>query len=292
MNKKWIFLFILTSCITGFVTGIPEETGSIDVFFCDKVNCNIILQDKIAQSSKANCAMYNPSKELINELNGKGFLATDEEYASSNTINEFGSGLMHNKFCLFDNQFVWTGSWNPKQEMSIPNNVVLIESKIIASAFTKEFEEFEKGVFHGGKSLPGLVKLNGSLIEAYFCPEDNCQERVLETLETAEDSIYFMTYSFTNDEIGDLVLDKSKKLVVKGIFDPRKDKKYSEYEKLKDFSKIEKVHHKVFIVDEKIVITGSYNPTNNGNTRNDENVVIIHNKEIAGKFVDEFNSLW
>jgi len=51
------------------------------------------------------------------------------------------------------------------------------------------------------------------------------------------------------------------------------------------------LHHKVFIVDNKTVITGSYNPTKAGNERNDENVLIIHDEEVALKFVDEFNSI-
>jgi phosphatidylserine/phosphatidylglycerophosphate/cardiolipin synthase-like enzyme len=52
------------------------------------------------------------------------------------------------------------------------------------------------------------------------------------------------------------------------------------------------MHHKVFIVDKSIVITGSYNPTNNGNTRNDENILIIHDPEIADLFNQEFESVW
>ncbi len=48
------------------------------------------------------------------------------------------------------------------------------------------------------------------------------------------------------------------------------------------------MHHKVFIVDEKIVVTGSFNPTNNGDKNNDENVVIIEDSAIAEMFVQEF----
>ena len=38
------------------------------------------------------------------------------------------------------------------------------------------------------------------------------------------------------------------------------------------------MHHKVFIIDEEIVITGSFNPSKNADTRNDENILIINKK--------------
>lgn len=49
------------------------------------------------------------------------------------------------------------------------------------------------------------------------------------------------------------------------------------------------MHHKVFIVDEKIVVTGSFNPTMSGDIRNDENIVIIYDKEIASEFLEEYD---
>lgn len=48
------------------------------------------------------------------------------------------------------------------------------------------------------------------------------------------------------------------------------------------------MHHKVFIIDEKTVITGSFNPSNNGDKGNDENILIIGSEEIAGMFEEEF----
>ena len=48
------------------------------------------------------------------------------------------------------------------------------------------------------------------------------------------------------------------------------------------------MHHKVIIIDEKIVITGSYNFSRSAEERNDENVLIIHNAEVAEKYFAEF----
>ena len=48
------------------------------------------------------------------------------------------------------------------------------------------------------------------------------------------------------------------------------------------------MHHKVFIIDNSTVITGSFNPSKNGDERNDENMLVIKDREIAALFLDEF----
>lgn len=287
--KYIVLCLILVGCIA---SDIPEETGTIEAFFCDQVNCTQKFKEKTADSNYLACAMYHTNNAFLGVLAQKnGLLVTDEKHKVSGAFEETGSGLMHNKFCNIDDNYVWTGSWNPSQEMTIPNNVVFIQSKTLAKAYKAEFDELAGGTFHGGSPYPGLVKLNGQLIEAYFCPEDNCQKRVLDVLKTAQKSIHFMAYAFTDDDIGGLLSDKKQYIDVKGVFDPRKDK-YSEYEKLKDVSKISKVHHKVFIIDGNTVITGSYNPSEAANKRNDENIVIIRDPQIAQQFEEEFSRLF
>lgn len=288
MKYIWLFL-LLTGCLTGLIVTIPEETGTVEVFFCDQVDCAKVFQEKTTNAKSISCALYHVDNAFFDILDQKGAkLVVDEEHPLSGAVIESGSGLMHNKFCVIDDEFVWTGSWNPAQEMTIPNNVIFIQSKTLSRAYQSEFDELSSGDFHGGSSAPGLVKLNGQLVEAYFCPEDDCQEHVMDVLRDSKSSIHFMTFSFTDNEIGDLLLEKKNKgLDVRGIFDPRKDK-YSEYEKLKDVSKVAKVHHKVFIIDGNTVITGSYNPSRNANERNDENIIIIRDDQIAALFENEF----
>lgn len=292
MKYAWMCL-LLTGCLTGLVVHIPEETGSIEAFFCDQVNCTRLFVEKTVNASSLFCALYHANNAFFDVLNEKDArLVVDEEHPFPGAVKESGNGLMHNKFCVIDDEFVWTGSWNPAQEMTIPNNVVFIQSKTLARAYQSEFDELASGVFHGGDSFPGLVKLNGLLVEAYFCPEDNCQGHVLDALDSAEKSIHFMTFSFTDDDIGSLLAKKlGSGVEVKGVFDPRKDK-YSEFDKLKEVSVVKKVHHKVFIIDGNTVITGSYNPSRNGNEQNDENVIIIRDPAIAGLFESEFSRLF
>lgn len=52
------------------------------------------------------------------------------------------------------------------------------------------------------------------------------------------------------------------------------------------------MHHKTFIVDGKVVITGSMNPSKNGDERNDENILIIYNEDLAQQYLGEFEYVW
>ncbi|PJF26508.1 MAG: phospholipase, partial [Phototrophicales bacterium] len=51
------------------------------------------------------------------------------------------------------------------------------------------------------------------------------------------------------------------------------------------------LHHKVFIVDETTVITGSFNISSNATRSNDENLVIIQSPDIARLYIQEFDRL-
>ena len=52
------------------------------------------------------------------------------------------------------------------------------------------------------------------------------------------------------------------------------------------------LHDKVFIINNEILVLGSYNPTGAGNTKNDENLLIIYNKELANKMNSRFNEIY
>ena len=52
------------------------------------------------------------------------------------------------------------------------------------------------------------------------------------------------------------------------------------------------MHHKVIIIDNEIVITGSYNFTASAERTNDENVVIFFDKQLAADYMAEFQRVF
>ena len=48
----------------------------------------------------------------------------------------------------------------------------------------------------------------------------------------------------------------------------------------------------VIVIDESTVITGSFNFTKSADQENDDNVLVIHNPELAKLYLQEFDRVW
>ena len=51
------------------------------------------------------------------------------------------------------------------------------------------------------------------------------------------------------------------------------------------------MHEKVIILDNSVVIAGSYNFTRSADKRNDEQVLVIQSSDIANQFLSEFDKI-
>lgn len=118
----------------------------------------------------------------------------------------------------------------------------------------------------------------------------------------AERSIDFLFYAFTADEAADALIQQAGQGVkIRGVFDTYQERTGlgSEFERLQDNNldvrldgHPEKMHHKVIILDERIVITGSYNLTRSAETVNDENTLVIYSEDIAEAYLNEFEWIY
>jgi len=214
--------------------------------------------------------------------------------------------LMHNKFWIFDRKIVWTGSTNITESSIFKqdNNVIVIHSPALAEIYEREFDEMWNGEF-GPRSTSTVdnqnISINGTEIQALFSAEDDVVEHLLPYLESAQSSIRFLAFSFTHDAMGEAMRERDKAGVeVMGVFE--KTGSSTEYSELgamycagmavRRDENGSFLHHKVIVVDERIVITGSLNFSDNANESNDENVLIVDNAEIASLYIQEFNRIW
>jgi phosphatidylserine/phosphatidylglycerophosphate/cardiolipin synthase-like enzyme len=136
----------------------------------------------------------------------------------------------------------------------------------------------------------------------FFSPDDGVLGFIAPLLKSAEESIYFLAFSFTSNELGEIVREKhTAGLDVKGVMEEEQveSNQGTEYDPFQQagldvrMDGIDgQMHHKVFIIDEKIIILGSYNFSQAAETRNDENVLIIYNSAIAQEFIKEFQRIW
>ena len=217
------------------------------------------------------------------------------------------SALMHNKFWLFDGQIVWTGSTNITENgiFDQDNNTVVIQSPELAAIYEREFQEMWDGRF--GPTSPStldqqIVTVNGSRIVVVFTSEDPALENaIVPIVKSANRSIRFLTFSFTDFPLADAMSQRWKAGVdVAGVFEKfGSETEASELRTLMCRSVPVKqdgnsgfLHHKVIVVDEQIVITGSMNYSTNAEENNDENVIIIDNAELARLYLQEFDRVW
>lgn len=214
--------------------------------------------------------------------------------------------LMHNKFLIFDGETVWTGSTNLTENGNFRNNnnTLVIDSPELARIYEREFQEMWGGEF--GARAPSTIEdqdltIDGTPIQVLFAAEDHVVSALVPLVESAEESIRFMAFSFTHDELGAAVLERAATGVdVQGIFETRGSKTiFSEMDDLYcagvpvlQDGNPGAMHHKVIVIDNRIVVTGSANFSNNADRFNDENVIIIANEDLALAYLREFDRLW
>ena len=208
------------------------------------------------------------------------------------------NATMHNKFYIFDNKIVITGSANLSHtDMSgfNSNNIIVINSTNIAKIYKTEFEQMFDGNFHSAKIPTANNKANN--MQIYFSPQDKTiSNAVLPIIENAKDYIYIPIFVITENRVVEALINaKQRGVDVRLISDAlNASSKYSKIRVLRTNGvpvKIEnyagKMHSKTMIVDDKYSIIGSMNFSKSGETKNDENTIVLENAEIA-KYLKRF----
>jgi phosphatidylserine/phosphatidylglycerophosphate/cardiolipin synthase-like enzyme len=135
-----------------------------------------------------------------------------------------------------------------------------------------------------------------------FTSEDPALENaIVPIVKAATRSIRFLAFSFTDDPLADAMSERAQAGVdLAGVFETVGSETEAAELKTLMCRKLPVrqdgnpgfLHHKVIVVDERIVITGSMNFSANAEEDNDENVIIIDNAEIARLYLQEFDRVW
>jgi phosphatidylserine/phosphatidylglycerophosphate/cardiolipin synthase-like enzyme len=130
-------------------------------------------------------------------------------------------------------------------------------------------------------------------IDVCFAPGERCEQQIINVIGNAKKQILVQAYSFTSTAIAQSLGDAKKRGVdVEVLLDKSqlrsKNSVLSYLNKQNITTKIDYrptiAHSKVMIIDNEIVITGSYNFTASAEKRNAENLLIIDDKELAKKY--------
>jgi phosphatidylserine/phosphatidylglycerophosphate/cardiolipin synthase-like enzyme len=139
------------------------------------------------------------------------------------------------------------------------------------------------------------------ILAIYFTPPAGGASGLIKQIDGAKKSIKVMAYGFTATNLADaLVRAKRRGLEVVLIQDEKTAQNNRETLPILLAAGIEVrsdgkhaiQHNKVMLIDDDIVITGSYNFTNSAEKRNAENIMIVRSAYAAKRYADNWKSHW
>lgn len=281
--------------VTSFDLNLPGAVNSLAAASLRGVRVRVVYDGLNGSLNLENAATGYKVFNAIRTLKASGVALVDggREY-----------GLMHNKIIIIDGKTLFVGSWNLSYNDTYRNNNNLLkitQPRIIANYQAKFEEFFVDKRFGSGAMLkvpnPAFTT-DGVRIENYFAPTDDVMDRLVAYVRKAEKSVHFMIYTFTDDYLAAALVARSKAgLDVQGVIESRGANQgslpqlYCAGLPVRLDGNRYTMHHKVLVIDEKMVITGSFNFTRAADTVNDDNIIIIHSPVAAAIYEQEFQRL-
>jgi phosphatidylserine/phosphatidylglycerophosphate/cardiolipin synthase-like enzyme len=162
---------------------------------------------------------------------------------------------------------------------------ILILSRVINKYILKEYYSYNSTVF-----------------ECHFFPNESNEVKVANMLRTCSKTLDIAIFSLSNDVLYEAVKEVwNAGCSVRIIADDECCKNYgSDIYRLAaigipvktDNSEKFHMHHKFAVIDQAVVVTGSFNWTSQAVKNNQENILFIENKGLAKQYIDEYNNLW
>ena len=286
------------------VAFIGSATKSLDACLYD------LDLPEFAQAFLAAAARGVKVRVIIAEENAaKAYAVADQlkqmEEKGLLTLAHNRSGLMHNKFMIADNKYVWTGSYNLTRSCSRfnDNHAIVLESPELAENYEKEWQEvFEKR--HGKRfAYPTPhpdVNIGGVVVHNLFTPEDDVRGAIVAEMNQATNEIAIMAFSFTDPAMTEAVREALGRgvrviIVLDSGMATHPGANTKELEAMGASVRMSPgvlLHHKVIVVDRQTVVLGSANFSGGAFDKNDENVMIVRAPNFAQAMLREAIRCW
>jgi len=213
--------------------------------------------------------------------------------------SDFNPDIFHQKFMVRDGASLLTGSANFTDTDTAQNlnHVVIIHDRKVARAYEKEFDEIQDGHFgkldEGHDSAPDEIDVSGIRVKVLFAPDHNPEMEIMKQIAKAKERVDFAIFTFARSSgIDDqMALAAKAGTVFRGaLFRDQANQAWSAKDILKGEPGIDmflvpkkklpppiprKLHHKLMVIDKRLVIVGSFNYTGPANRLNDENIIIL-----------------
>jgi phosphatidylserine/phosphatidylglycerophosphate/cardiolipin synthase-like enzyme len=146
-------------------------------------------------------------------------------------------------------------------------------------------------------SIARDITLTNAPVQVFFSPNGGCTKAIVAELGMAKSEILVQAYSFTSRAIAKALLNAQKRGVSIQIILDKSN--LSDNYSAADFTAHAGIptyidaqhsiaHNKIMIIDNEVVITGSFNFTRAAEVNNAENLLVIRSKELAKIYIDNW----
>ena len=139
------------------------------------------------------------------------------------------------------------------------------------------------------------------ILAIYFTPPAGAASGLIKQIDGAKKSIKVMAYGFTATNLAEALVRAKRRGVDVGLI---QDEKSAQNNReilpillaadidVRSDGKHAIQHNKVMLIDDDIVITGSYNFTKSAEKRNAENIMIVRSSYAAKRYADNWKAHW
>ena len=136
-------------------------------------------------------------------------------------------------------------------------------------------------------------------IQVYFSPKGGATDAVVNALDQATNAVPVQAYSFTSAPIAKALVDAHRRgLKVQVILDrSQRTEKYSEADFLKNSGIPTLIgaqhgiaHNKIIIIDDCVILTGSFNFTKAAEEHNAENLLLVNDPVLAKQYIENWRA--
>lgn len=245
------------------------------------------------------------------------YLGTGNIVIDLNRSGRFSRGsIMHHKYAVVDRARLWFGTANLSHTgvgAEYNANVAMrIDSPQVSSFFSHEFHQmFEEHRFSKAKvrqaGTRAVIFPDGTQVSVWFSPQDDVVNSaiipsLLAAQETIDIGMFYLTERTVVQSLCAAVARAVKvRIIVDAVANSHPSSPYWDLRRCGVNIKVEnwggKMHMKTALIDGKLahsrVIIGSMNWSKSGNTRNDENLVVVENNhQLAQELSAYYNKLW
>jgi phosphatidylserine/phosphatidylglycerophosphate/cardiolipin synthase-like enzyme len=215
---------------------------------------------------------------------------------------DFNPNIFHQKFALRDyrggkatkpgNPALLTGSANftTTDTHRNLNHVFVFNAARVCREYANEFDQLRLGRFgreiHG--DVPKLFDLGGVPAKVLFSPEHAPELEIMKQMLKGTQEVYFAIFTFAGSSgIDDTMVALARSgMQICGVVDRGQASHGWAAPKTMNHpnialhqptkaSGVRKLHHKLMVIDERVVVAGSFNYTQPANDYNDENIFVL-----------------